>query len=178
MADVASTAPLGGWGDQPVVAPRPLCIPVGVGRRTLVAANLGLTPRATPATRWASAGLARALDTWEGPGLVAVAGDLLDRSGGGDVAEVAREALAAHPALAGALERFAAGPDRRVVCVPGAGDAALAGEAGPVLEALGIEVAPGAIDLELTTAAGTRRVRVEAGSARPRGLPAPGDGGG
>src|ERR1019366_6514505 len=53
-----------------------LTVPVDVGRRVLIVANLGLAPRATSATTWASSGLARTLDTWDGPGLIVIAGNL------------------------------------------------------------------------------------------------------
>ena len=56
---------------------RPLTISVGVGRRVVVVANFALGPVATAATTWATTGFARALDTWEGPGLVVVAGQPL-----------------------------------------------------------------------------------------------------
>ena len=63
-----------------------LTVPVDVGRRALIVANLGLKPDATPATTWAVAGLARALDTWDGPGLVVIAGNLFDLSARPDTA--------------------------------------------------------------------------------------------
>jgi lysylphosphatidylglycerol synthetase-like protein (DUF2156 family) len=162
MADGASEAPSRQPGDQPGAGSDTLAIPVGVGRRVLVAANLGLTAPATAATTWASSGLARALDSWEGPGLVVVAGNLLDVTGRPDGAAAARDALAAHPRLARALEAFAAGDDRRVVCIPGSGDGAVATGARGVVEGLGMEVA-GVVELRLATASGTRVVRVDAG---------------
>ncbi len=162
-----------------------LTIPVGVGRRVVVVANFGLGPQATPTTTWAVSGFGQALDTWEGPGLVVVAGNLFDLQAGlgstdaggvegeaaggsgaaggaaGQAAGQVVSALAAHPRLVEALRNFAAGPERRVVCLPGATDAALATVRAP-LEALGVEVAAG-VDLQMATAAGTRVVRVEAG---------------
>src|SRR5271166_4405283 len=117
MADGASEAPFRVPG-APIEGSDTIHIPVGVGRRVLVAANLGLAPAATPATTWAASGLARALDTWEGPGLVVIAGNLFDLTAadaGGDSTSAARRALDAHPKLARALETFAQGEERRVV---------------------------------------------------------------
>ena len=136
-----------------------LTIPVGVGRRVVVVANFGLGPQATPTTTWAISGFCRALDTWEGPGLVVVAGNLFDLGASGPAA-----ALAAHPRLAEALTDFARGPERRVVCVPGTTDAALGSDpaARAPLAALGIEVVP-SVDLHMASAAGTRVVHVDSG---------------
>ena len=136
-----------------------LRIPVGIGRRVVVVANLGLRPTATDTSTWAADGLARILDRWDGPGLVVVAGNLVDRGGVTDIGAATDAALDAHPRLSAALESFLAGDDRRVVAVPGDADAALAGAPGALCRR-GIEVAP-AVDLSLSSAAGTRLVRVE-----------------
>ncbi len=167
MADGASEAPTRVPGTESHPKPSLLTVPVGVGRRALVVANLGLTPEATPATTWAATGLARTLDTWEGPGLVVIAGNLLDVTGEPDAASAAVAALDAHPRVARALESFAAGDDRRVVSIPGTGDSALAAGAADAVTALGVEVATAA-ELHMATAAGTRVVRVDAGTP-PRG---------
>ncbi len=139
-----------------------LTVPVDVGRRTLIVANLGLTPCATSATTWASSGLARTLDTWEGPGLIVIAGNLFDLSAEPDAPAATSAALAAHPRLARALETFAGADDRRVISLPGATDPAVGSAAATVLEGLGVEVASGAA-LHMATAAGTRVVRVDPG---------------
>src|SRR5579864_5279704 len=167
MADGASEAPTYVPGTESPPGPTLLTVPVGVGRRALVVANLGLKATATPATTWAATGLARALDTWEGPGLVMIAGTLFDVTDAPDPASAAAAALDAHPRLARALETFAAEDDRRVVSTPGPGDAAVAADATSVMSALGVEVA-GAAELHMATAAGTRVVRVDAGMP-PRG---------
>jgi lysylphosphatidylglycerol synthetase-like protein (DUF2156 family) len=130
----------------------------------VVVANLGLEPEATVATSWASAGLARALDAWQGPGMVVVAGNLFDLVGRPDAAEAVSASLSAHEVLADSLRDFASGTERHVVCLPGSTDQAL-GEsvtARRPLEELGIEVAA-ALDLHMRSGAGTRVVRVEAG---------------
>jgi lysylphosphatidylglycerol synthetase-like protein (DUF2156 family) len=161
MAAGASEAPIRVPGTQSRPGPNPLTVPVDVGRRALIVSNLGLQPQPTPATTWAASGLARALDTWEGPGLVVIAGDLLDLGAAPDTGAATSAALAAHPRLAKAFEAFAAGDDRRIISIPGATQS-VAGPDASVLEALGVEVAA-AVELHMATAAGTRIVRVDAG---------------
>ena len=149
-----------------------LDIAVPLGRRVLVVANLGLASVATPATAWAAAGLAGVLDGWDGPGVVAVAGNLVaggDGSGSNgaepDCATAARAAMDAHPRLAEALARFTADAERRVVLVPGDAEGGLIGQGRTVLrcgEGISLELAR-AVDLRMETAAGTRVVRVAAG---------------
>lgn len=152
----------------PLTGPGPdiLTVPVEVGRRAVIVANLGLKPQATRASAWAAAGLARTLDTWEGPGFVVIAGNLFDLDAEPEGPSVIPAALSAHPRLAKALETFASGDDRRVIAIPGAADRAIGSDAGGTLERLGVEVA-GAADLHMATAAGTRIVRVDAGMAPP-----------
>ena len=131
----------------------------------LVVANLGLASDATPASTWASAGLARALYTWSGPGLVVVAGNLFDLTSATDPAGAAQAAVGAHSALGQALAAFTASNERRVLCLAGALDRALADESvAAVVKNLGAEVVA-AVELRLETGAGTRVVRVEAGDA-------------
>ena len=155
---------------------RALALAVGLGRRVMVVANLGLGPGPRTSTTWASEGMARALDAWEGPGMVVVAGNLFDLAGrhdrhdnhdfddSQDPVHVVSACLSAHQSLTDSLEKFAVGDERQVVCLPGGGDRVLGGDPaarGP-LERLGIEVAA-SVDLHLKTATGTKVVRVEAG---------------
>jgi lysylphosphatidylglycerol synthetase-like protein (DUF2156 family) len=161
---------------------RTLTLPVAMGRRVAVVANLLLRAEATPATTWAAEALARVLDDWDGPGTVVVAGnlfDLRDRCDGSVAPDTAASAprdgqvdalaarvdaaLAAHPVLADALGRFAAGELRQVVVLPGHADDALlrCPASQRRLEQLGVEVV-GDVTLALETAAGTRRVAVAA----------------
>ncbi len=163
MADGASEAPTRTPGTQTGPGPDILTVPVEVGRRALIVANLGLKPEATPATTGASSGLARALDTWEGPGLVVIAGNLFDLTGAPDGVAATSAALAAHPRLTKAFEAFASSEDRRVISIPGTTDSALAVG---VPATLGIEVAA-ACELHMSTAAGVRVVRVEGAMAPP-----------
>src|SRR5580700_2574265 len=104
MPEGASEALLPTPGARPPAPGDPVAIPVGVGRRVVVVANFGLGPVATDATTWAASGFARALDTWEGPGLVVVAGNLFDLGAGNEGAARVEAALTAHPRLATALE--------------------------------------------------------------------------
>ncbi|MGD0378604.1 MAG: phosphatidylglycerol lysyltransferase domain-containing protein [Acidimicrobiales bacterium] len=157
MADGASEVPTPTPGTETDPGPDILTVPVDVGRRALIVANLGLKPEATAATTGASSGLARALDTWEGPGIVVVAGNLFDLTGESDAGAAASAALAAHPRLTKAFEAFATGEDRRVISVPGTTDTDITVT---VPGALGIEVAT-ACDLHMSTAAGIRVVRVD-----------------
>ena len=138
-------------------------IDVDVGRRVVVVANLMLTDEATTASTWATTGLARALDAWEGPGIAVVAGNLFDLEDATDPGQRAQGALKAHPRLASALVAFAAGSERQVVVLPGRHDAALGDDDAvrAVVEAVGATVVDH-LDLRLSTASGDRRVRIEA----------------
>ncbi|HZT66563.1 MAG TPA: phosphatidylglycerol lysyltransferase domain-containing protein [Acidimicrobiales bacterium] len=136
-------------------------VSVPVGGRVVVVSDLLLTGEATTASTSATAGLAQAVSAWEGPGVLVIAGNLLDLLADGR----AGAALDAHPGLASAVAAFAAGAGRRVVCVPGSRDGRLAWDAraaGAVASRLGAELAL-AVDLRVDTGAGTRLVRVESG---------------
>ncbi|HXW38936.1 MAG TPA: hypothetical protein VEJ44_04515, partial [Acidimicrobiales bacterium] len=85
-------------------APATTRVDVPVGRRVMVVSDLLLTPSATATSTAVGAELARALDTWDGPGVLVVAGNLFDLSGADDPAGV-EQALAAHPQLGAALRR-------------------------------------------------------------------------
>jgi lysylphosphatidylglycerol synthetase-like protein (DUF2156 family) len=164
---------------------------VGIGRRVVVLANLGLSADPAPPSKQAAAGVADALDSWQGPGTVVVAGNMLDlrrcpgpeigpTTGVGDfndLGRTARQALDAHGRLSESLRNFASGADRRLLCLPGTTDWAIAEDDGAraAVELLGGEVLP-EVDLLCETAAGTRRVRIlpgsTSGSQRPSQLPA------
>lgn len=164
MADDASEAlpaPAGAVERAPAL---PCALRVGVGRRVLVVANTRMGREATPASAWAVACLARALETWSGPGVVVLAGNLFDLHGcSGEASSVAdaAAALEAHPLLVDALAHYAEAEERRVVCLPGDLDPEVAApELSAALAARGVETAS-AVELHCETAAGTRRVRVE-----------------
>ena len=149
-------------------------IDVPLGRRVMVVSDLLLTPEATPSTRALTTELAQALDTWDGPGILIVAGNLFDLTGCDDPLGTAGRAIDAHPALARAFLHFLQVDDRRILRqrgthepeeivgglrdhVDGASDVvARLAEAG--VEHLG------AVDLHLQTGTGERVVRVEPGT--------------
>ena len=54
--------------------PGATCVDVPLGRRVMVASDLLLTAEATPSSTAVSSELARALDTWDGPGILIIAG--------------------------------------------------------------------------------------------------------
>ncbi len=98
--------PEGGFSPEPGATR----VEVGVGRRVMVVSDLLLTPEATPSSRAITTELARALDTWDGPGILVVAGNLFDLTGcaaggcdAGAASAQAARALDAHPELADAL---------------------------------------------------------------------------
>ncbi len=143
---------------------------VPLGARVLVAADLRLSGAATPASAEVSVALARAVRAWSGPGVLIFNGGLFAAPATGDLGAGdlgTGDALAAHPGLTEAVATFSAGgAARRVLALPGDADAALAWSPGAravLAEQLGAEVALAA-DLHISTAAGTRRVRVEPGT--------------
>lgn len=133
------------------------------GGRVLVMSDLHLVSRAGVGSQRATDAIAAAVEGWDGPGAVVLAGDCFEM-----LAEPHLDpgrALDAHPRFTAALAGFAAGPDRHVVVLPGNHDGHLAWHApatATVREALGATVAL-TLDLDLDCAAGSRRVRVEHG---------------
>jgi lysylphosphatidylglycerol synthetase-like protein (DUF2156 family) len=148
----------------------PVVVEVPLGRRVVVVANLGLSATENKASTWTSSAFARSLESWEGPGTVVVAGNLLDLSKSETPAEGVTEALDAHPLLTAAIERFLAQPERRFVCLPATTDSAIASdpEAKAAIESTGIEVLR-AIDLRMHSGKGVQTVRVEAGDVTVAG---------
>jgi lysylphosphatidylglycerol synthetase-like protein (DUF2156 family)/UDP-2,3-diacylglucosamine pyrophosphatase LpxH len=131
--------------------------------RVLVASDLHLPATTSPAATWVSRELCDALDTWRGPGVLVLAGDVLELlgPGGGEP----RRVLAAHPHLVSSIRAFAAGEDRRVVYLVGNHDARLAWDdvwAGQVAAGLGAELAL-SLELHIHTGRGVERVLVEHG---------------
>ena len=136
-----------------------------LGRRVMVVSDLLLTAQATPSTAAVSAELARALDTWDGPGLLIIAGNLFDLVGAASPAEEARRSINAHPALELALSRFLTVNDRRVIRQTGTHEPGYGvdPETAAAMAARGVEHF-GPVDLHLHTATGVRVVRVEPGA--------------
>ncbi len=139
-------------------------VDVGVGRRVMVVSDLLLTADATASSRAITGELARALDTWDGPGILIVAGNLFDLIGSRSPRADAERALRAHPELGQAFSRFLDVDERRVIRQTGAHEPGYADdvEAMAALTARGVEHL-GPVDLHLHTASGVRVVRVEPG---------------
>lgn len=156
----AASAPLTGAEHQLVPDLLEVCLPAG--GRVVVVSDLHLGQQATAPSEQTVAELSRAIDSWEGPGLVVLAGDVFEL-----LAEPTLDpgrALAAHPRFATALQAFAAVADRRVIALPGNHDGALAWHPNAVrtLGQLGVEVAL-SVEVVADTGGGARRVRIEHG---------------
>jgi len=152
-------------------------VDIPLGRRVMVVSDLLLTPEATASTVAVTTELARALDTWDGPGVLVIAGNLFDLTGVDDPLATAGRAIDAHPALAQALVRFLAVDERRVLRQRGSHEPEdLTRRAGTVphgasdvvatLAAAGVEHL-GAVDLHVQTGTGVRVVRVDPGACAP-----------
>jgi lysylphosphatidylglycerol synthetase-like protein (DUF2156 family) len=139
------------------------------GARALVVSDLLLPAQITDASASTSAALASELEAWQGPGVLVVAGNLVDPSATTDVARLVQTALDSHNRLRDAITSFCAEEGRRGLVLPGWRDAELAEVPGRQrLAHLGLEVVP-SVELDLLTASGTRRVVVE--TARPDFVP-------
>jgi lysylphosphatidylglycerol synthetase-like protein (DUF2156 family) len=135
-----------------------------LGWRVMVVSDLLLTPTATPSSAAVTAELARALDAWDGPGILIVAGNLFDLTESGAPLTQARASLDAHPRLRDALGRFLALEERRVIRQCGTHEPGYASDPAVVaaFAELGVEQL-GAVDLHVQTASGIQVVRVEPG---------------
>ena len=161
-------------------------VDVPLGRRVMVVSDLLLTPSATPSSRAVTGELARALDTWDGPGILIIAGNLFDLTGQVDAVTSAGQAIDAHPVLARALIRFLCVDDRRVLRQQGTHEPTDLGrrvaERGEdnagfmaTLSAAGVEYL-GPVDLHIQTGTGVRVVRVDPGEcAYAAGRATPGE---
>jgi len=137
-------------------------VEVPLGSRALVVSDLLLPEQLTDASASSSAALAAELETWQGPGVFVVAGNLVDPTATTDVARLAATALDAHDRLRAAIAAFCAAPGRRGFVLPGWRDAELAEvPARQRLAQIGLEVVH-SLELDLETASGVRRVVVEA----------------
>jgi lysylphosphatidylglycerol synthetase-like protein (DUF2156 family) len=169
LRPVATTAPPPGL----LLEPGGTRVDVPLGRRVMVVSDLLLTPVATTSTLAVTSELARALDTWDGPGILIIAGNLFDLTGADDPLATAGRAIDAHPALARAFLRFLAVDDRRVLRQRGSHEptgppsqsaepAAGTSDIVATLAAAGVEHL-GPVDLHLQTGTGLRVVRVDPG---------------
>ncbi len=148
---------------------RELTLPAGA--RVLVFSDIHIPAEADSRSLIVAEQLSATIDAVVGPAAVVLAGDCfeLDRAASSDPAQM----LADHPRLSRALERFTEAPDRHVVVLAGQHDAAIAEcerTARPLCER-GWTVGD-TLDLHLTTATGTKTVRVEHGSPLADGEPA------
>jgi lysylphosphatidylglycerol synthetase-like protein (DUF2156 family) len=150
----------------------PLRLDVGLGRRVMVLGDLLLPPQPSPSSLATSRDIAQKLAEWQGPGIVAICGQLA-ATGCTDAAGPAA-ALGAHPVLTEALAAFAARPESKVVVVVGPPHpAATAGEPADLLEllgTLGVSVEAG-VDLHCMTGTGARTVLIRGGTPRPASGP-------
>ncbi len=137
---------------------------VPIGHRVMVVSDLLLTPEATRTTLAVTEELARALDTWDGPGVLIIAGNLFDLIVSASPLADSKRSLEAHPALGQALSRFLTTDDRRVIRQTGTHEPGYDTdpETMAALTARGVEQL-GPVDLYLHTATDVRVVRVEPG---------------
>ena len=142
----------------------PVVVDVPIGRRVMVVSDLLLTATATASSTTVSTELARALEAWEGPGLLVIAGNLFDLSGTDTPMAEAERSMAAHPRLREAFRGFLNSPERRVIRQTGTHEPGYDThqETVAAMAAMGVEQFP-VVDLHLHTTTGMRRVRVEPG---------------
>ena len=93
----APTTGIGAEDFRPEPGATRLDIPIG--HRVMVVSDLLLTPEATRTTLAVTEELARALDTWDGPGLLIIAGNLFDLTDATSLAEDAHRSIEAHQSL-------------------------------------------------------------------------------
>jgi len=137
-----------------------ISVDVPRGQRVLVISDMHLWPKPNDASKWAAPQVARVLDEWQGPGLLVLAGDILemwfvqppDPEG----------SFSAHPEFAGAVRRFAEAEGRRVIYLVGNHDGRLG------WDQKAIDVVREQLHAELAFAAeltieGERKVRIEHG---------------
>ena len=137
---------------------------IPIGHRVMVVSDLLLTPEATRTTLAVTEELARALDTWDGPGVLIIAGNLFDLIVSASPLADSKRSLEAHPALGQALSRFLTDDDRRVIRQTGTHEPGYDTdpETMAALTARGVEQL-GPVDLYLHTTTHVRVVRVEPG---------------
>ena len=147
----------------PTFVPDVVTIDVEPGLTVLVASDIHFAPTRTEASAWAAEHLGARLRGVEGPGLLVVAGDLVE-AWAVMPADVGG-ALDAHPEFVTAAEEFVSLPNRRVIVLPGNHDGRLGWSAeddDAVTERLHAEMAF-AVELVLTVDGNERRVRIEHG---------------
>ena len=144
--------------------PTATVVEVPRGARALVVSDLLLTPQLTDASASAAAALSQELDSWQGPGVLVVAGNLVQPTPTTDPARLVTRAFDAHDRLREAIRAFNATSGRQSWVLCGWRDGELTEPAArAALSALGLSVAH-SLELRLATASGVRRVAVEAAS--------------
>jgi UDP-2,3-diacylglucosamine pyrophosphatase LpxH len=151
---------------DPGVAPDCFFVPdliqLGVprGSRVVVVSDLHLAPAASDVSTRAADELAELLNGFHEPGMLVIAGDGFEMlAAAPDVAAI----LDSHPQFTGAVKRFAAAKDHRVVLTPGNHDGQLAWDRDSVAvlrDRLGVTDVALACDLAVETGDGTQLVRV------------------
>jgi lysylphosphatidylglycerol synthetase-like protein (DUF2156 family) len=151
---------------------------VPTGGRVFVVGDLHLGPLADETTNAATAELSRLLDAVEGPALLVLAGDTFELAGRPN--NTPSKVLAAHPQIAAAIARFAAGDARGVVVLAGDRDGAIVEEvwARREVERLLCASVASTLLLEISTGRRVERVQIEHGdrlscSGAPRGANGP-----
>ncbi len=148
----------------PGVEPGVRVVDVPIGRRVMVVSDLLLTPEATPSSKALTIELARALDAWDGPGILIVAGNLFDLVDTVAPATDAERCMAAHPQLRDSFRAFLQEPERRIIRQIGTHEPGFATDPGVAVALTALGVEPFAeVDLRLHTATGVRVVRIEPG---------------
>ena len=144
--------------------PGAICVHIPLGRRVMVVSDLLLTPEATRSTTATTSELARALDTWDGPGVLVIAGNLFDLTGCSSPLDQVNRTMEAHPVLRDAINRFLAVDERRVIRQTGTHEPGYDTDPEMIaaITARGVEQL-GPVDLHLQTATGVRVVRIEPG---------------
>ncbi|HEY8202731.1 MAG TPA: metallophosphoesterase, partial [Actinomycetota bacterium] len=149
---------------HPEGVPDVLVLDLAPGARLLVAGDLHLGTSRTAASSWATGELTRTIETWPGPGALVLAGDIFDLLTPGAEQDLPA-ILETHAAFFATLRRFAAQPDREIVCLPGNHDGRLAWDepsAGAVRQALRCRFALAA-EARMATGSGVRTILIEHG---------------
>jgi lysylphosphatidylglycerol synthetase-like protein (DUF2156 family) len=145
--------------------PASTVVEIPAGTRALVVSDLLLPEEITDASASSCAALATELGAWQGPGVLVIAGNLVDPTATTDVGRLVERALDSHDALRDAIAAFSAQQGRTAYVLPGWRDGELAEAPNRQrLASYGLVVVHSLV-LALETARGTRRVVVE--TSRP-----------
>ena len=135
------------------------------GGRAVVVSDLHLTAKLSEASRGCTEELIKVLQSWDGPGVLVIAGDGFEQLHA-PVAPI-EEILDAHREWAAAVKAFASGKGHQVVVLPGNHDGNIAWDPHLVevlRDRLGASTFALSVDLVLDTGTGVQRVRVVHGN--------------